>query len=152
MTGKELKKLNRYQLLEILLDLSKENEKLSKENELLRSQLEDKNLEIKNCGSLAEAALQLNGVFQAAEAACAQYTENIQSRSAKLEEYCQRMEQETADRCRRMEQQTKEACDVLLAQARTKAQSFMDDAMKQRESQNQEYLWLTEIMNSGETE
>ena len=33
---------------------------------------------IEKAGSLAEAALQLNSVFEAAQNACAQYTQNIQ--------------------------------------------------------------------------
>lgn len=141
MTPKELKRLSRSDLLEMLLDLSKENEKLQKDNERLRTQLRDRSIAIENSGSLAEAALQLNGLFQAAEAACAQYTENIQARSAELEARCQRMEEET-----------KAACDALLAQAQAQAAACLEAAKKQRDTENQEYLWLTELMNSRETE
>lgn len=152
MTSKELKRLSRSDLLEMLLDLSKENEKLRKENERLRAQLSDKNIAIENCGSLAEAALQLNGIFQAAEAACAQYTENLQTRSAQLEARCLQMEQETEERCRKLEKEARDTCDALLAQAQTQAQNCLDEAKKQRDAQNQEYLWLAEIMNGGEKE
>ena len=152
MTPKELKRLSRSDLLEMLLDLSRENERLRAGNEHLSAQLTDRKLAIENCGSLAEAALQLNGIFQAADAACAQYTENILARSAELEERCQRMEQETIARCKKMEEETKQACDLLLAQAQAQAQSCLEEAMKQRDSQDQEYLWLTDLMNGRETE
>lgn len=152
MTPKELKRLSRNDLLEMLLDLSKENEKLRKGNEHLSMQLTDRKITIESCGSLAEAALQLNGIFQAAEASCAQYTENIRARSAELEERCQRIEQETIARCKKMEEETKEACDLLLAQAQAQARACLEEAMKQRDSQNQEYLWLTELMNGEEAE
>lgn len=152
MTPKELKRLSRSDLLEMLLDLSKENEKLRKENERLRTQLSDKNIAIENCGSLAEAALQLNGIFQAAEAACAQYTENVHARSAELEVRCQQREMEAEARCKRMEKETREACEALLAQARDQARACLEEATKQRDAQNQEYLWLTELMNGGTTE
>lgn len=152
MTPKELKRLSRSDLLEMLLDLSIENEKLRKENESLNAQLNDRTISIENCGSLAEAALQLNGIFQAAENACIQYTENIMSRSASLEAHCQQVEQETTERCRKMEADTKEKCDLLLSQAQEKAQSILDEVMMQQDSQNQDYLWLTELMNSGDSQ
>jgi len=151
MTSKELKRLSRSDLLEMLLDLSKENEKLRKENARLSTQLNDKNIAIENSGSLAEAALQLNGIFQAAEAACAQYTENIHTRNAELEVRCRQMEMETKERCQRLEQETREACDALFAQAQAQAQDYLEKAKKQWDAQNQEYLWLTDIMNGGET-
>lgn len=172
MTPKELKRLSRSDLLEMLLDLTKENEQLRKGNEHMSAQLTDRKIAIDKCGSLAEAALQLNGIFQAAEAACSQYTENILARSEELEahcnrieqetvarcnrmeqetvERCNRMEQETADRCNRMDAETRQACEQMLAQAQAQAQAFMDEAMAQRDSQNQEYQWLADIMNGGE--
>ena len=147
MTPKELKRLSRSDLLEMLLDISKENETLRKENEHLLMKLKDRNIAIENCGSLAEAALQLNGIFQAAEAACAQYTENMIARSGELEERCRRIEQETVARCKEMEEKTKEACDQLLAQAQAQAED-----MTQRDSQNQESPHAAELSNDEEAE
>ena len=50
--------------------------------------------------SLAEAALALNGVFEAADAACRQYMENVQRRvdvaMLQNEEKCRRMQEESA--------------------------------------------------------
>ena len=43
--------------------------------------LQDKLLAIEESGSLAEAVLRLNGVFEAAENAARQYLENIQNRA-----------------------------------------------------------------------
>ena len=150
MTPKELKRLSRNDLLEMMLDLSKENEMLRNENKQLSTQLNARNITIENCGSLAEAALQLNGIFQAAETACAQYTENIHNRSAELEVRCQQMEQETQERCRKLEEKARKACDALLAQAQAQAKAYLEEARKQRDAQNQEYLWLIELMNGGE--
>ena len=130
--------------------MSKENEKLRKGNEYMSEQLTDRNIAIEKCGSLAEAALQLNGIFQAAEAACAQYTENIMSRNAALEEHCRRIEQETAARCRQMEAETKETCETMIAQAKAQAMSILEEARKERDSQDREYRWLTDLMNGEE--
>ena len=85
MTPKELKRLSRRDLLEMLLELSKENEQLQAENEILKNRLESRRIEIENCGSIAQAALRLNGVFEAAQQACRQYIENIRLRSQELD-------------------------------------------------------------------
>ena len=66
MTELELKHLRRADLVEILLDLSKENEILRAQLERARTQLADRTIAVENAGSLAEAALRLNGVFEAA--------------------------------------------------------------------------------------
>ena len=88
MDNKELRRLSRRDLLEMLLDLSKENENLRKLNEQLEARLEDRTITILKSDSLAEAALQLNGVFEAAQNACDQYIFNTQMR-------CRQMEEET---------------------------------------------------------
>lgn len=78
MTDKELKRLRRTELLEMLLAQVKENEKLKMSLKEMQAQLDSRQIMINRAGSIAEAALQLNGVFQAAEAAAAQYLENVQ--------------------------------------------------------------------------
>jgi len=77
MTGKELKKLSRAELLELLLEQVEENEKLRQKNEELEKRLEDRVIKITEAGSIAEAALKLNGVFEAAEAAAKQYLDSL---------------------------------------------------------------------------
>ncbi len=77
MTSRELKKLNRADLLELLLEERRENERLRVKLKKAYAQLADRRIRIEKVGSLAEAALQLNGVFEAAEAAAIQYLENV---------------------------------------------------------------------------
>ena len=60
----------------------------------MQAQLDDRRIMINEAGSIAEAALRLNGVFQAAETAAAQYLENIRMLSGKEEAVCQRVEEE----------------------------------------------------------
>lgn len=80
MTPKELRRLRRSDLMEMLLELSQENRELRRELEDAKRQLQDRTIRIREAGSLAEAALQLNGVFEAAQAACQQYEENLRLR------------------------------------------------------------------------
>jgi hypothetical protein len=77
MTDRELKKLRRADLLELLLDERRENERLRAELEKARERLDDRAIRLEKAGSIAAAALQLNGVFEAAEAAAVQYLENV---------------------------------------------------------------------------
>ena len=77
MTDKELKRLSRAELLELLLEQVEENEALRAEIADLKGQLEDRVIKIENAGSIAEAALRLNGVFEAAEAAAKQYVDSL---------------------------------------------------------------------------
>lgn len=79
MTDNQLKKMSRVELLELLVEQMEENERLKKETEELKSKLEDKRLIIENSGSLAEAALRLNKVFEAADEAARQYLEGIKA-------------------------------------------------------------------------
>lgn len=76
-----LKKLSRQDLLEMLIAEEKRIEALEKELEEARAELEDRRIQIENSGSIAEAALKLNGIFEAAQAAADQYLENIKQQT-----------------------------------------------------------------------
>lgn len=77
MTNKELKKLTRTELLELLLAQTERADSLEKEIEELRKKLSEKDIAIQNSGSIAEAALKINDIFNAAQAAADQYLMNI---------------------------------------------------------------------------
>jgi hypothetical protein len=77
MTEKELHKLKRAELLEMMLAQSREIEVLRARIEELETKLADREIRIRESGSIAEAALKLNGIFEAAQAAADQYLENI---------------------------------------------------------------------------
>lgn len=81
MTEKELRRLSRRELLEMLITRTMENERLTEELQQARKELSDRKLIQERAGSMAEAALQLNGVFEAADRAAKQYLENIRRRA-----------------------------------------------------------------------
>lgn len=78
MTDKELKRLSRAELLEMLLAQTEENERLKTELAQAQKALVDRRILIDECGTMAEAALKLNGVFDAVDKAVRQYLENVQ--------------------------------------------------------------------------
>ena len=71
MTTRELRRLSRKRLLELLIGQMEENRSL-------RRQLQERNQAFEKTGSLAEAALQLGGVFEAADRAAQIYLEHIE--------------------------------------------------------------------------
>ena len=89
MTNKELKKLTRTELLELLLAQTERADNLEKEIEELRKKLSEREIAIQNSGSIAEAALKINDIFNAAQAAADQYLENIKE-NADLSALCRK--------------------------------------------------------------
>lgn len=74
MTDKELRRLRRDDLLQILIDQQRQNDELKAALEEAKKALEDRRIKLNESGSIAEAAMRLNGVFEAAQAAVDQYT------------------------------------------------------------------------------
>ena len=56
---------------------SEKIDELESELKRVNDLLNDKEIKISKAGSIAEAALQLNGVFEAAEKAVGQYLDNV---------------------------------------------------------------------------
>ncbi len=77
MTDKELRKLSRSELLEMLLIQSKEVERLKGELKEANRKLEDRKILLEESGSIAEAALKLNDIFEVAQRAADQYLESV---------------------------------------------------------------------------
>ena len=124
MTEKELKKLGRGELIELLLVQKKENDQLQLEFEKAKEQLANRKLVLDRAGSIAEASLQLTDIFQAAQESCSLYMENIEQLSIRQEEICAKMQQdcevlcqqkekETAEKCERMDRETTARCEQL---------------------------------------
>lgn len=122
---KELRRLKRKDLLELLLDQSRENEdqrlllSVQKEKIIqLEHRLENKRIDIAESGSLAEASLKLNGVFEAAQAAAQQYLDNLQSTDIR----CAAMERATKERCEAMKDAVSKECETLAATTKMKCE------------------------------
>ena len=81
MTEKELMKLKRLELLEIMLAQSKEIDSLREQLAEANARLEDRNIAIEESGSIAEASLRLTKVFEEAQKAADLYLENIKKRA-----------------------------------------------------------------------
>lgn len=135
MTEKELKKLSRADLLEMLIDQSTELQDLREKLAAAETALQQREITINQAGSIAEASLQLSGVFEAAQAACQQYIDNIQLLSQRQSVICQQRERdscaranhmvaEAERRCAAMEADTRRRCNEMLARAQAESQAY----------------------------
>ena len=143
MTDKELRRLSRSELLEMLIAQTEENDRLKIRLEQAEAQLRDRRIAIDKAGSIAEAALALNGVFQAAEAAAQQYLENIQRISGQQNElYCalkEKAEKETAQMRREAQaysQKVHAEADAYWKQVAARAAKLLEDQNSLREMIN----------------
>ncbi len=111
MTDKELRRLKRVDLLKILIEQEKELEAARQEVKELKEELNSKKIQLENAGNIAEAALQANGFFEAAQKAAKQYLDNVQilseQQEKKIMEQCAAMEEETRQKCILMEEEAK---------------------------------------------
>lgn len=138
---KSYKRLSRSELLELLIAESEKNESLQQQLKEAQEKLVDRELKQNNAGSIAEAALSLNGVFTAAEAACAQYIENIERLSVEQERMCARREAESrkkatqiiaeaTERAEKIEAATKKRCELIVDLIGGDIEKFRDNIIK----------------------
>ena len=82
MTEKELLKLKRSELLEIMLAQSREIDKLREELAEAKAKVEEREIRLEKAGSIAEASLRLTNIFEEAQKAVDLYVENVKIRAA----------------------------------------------------------------------
>ena len=109
MADRELRRMHRAELIEIIYALKQSEDQLKAQNAALTAQLQDRQLRLANAGSIAEAALSLNGVFDAAQAAADQYLQAVRTSAA----------------------ETQAQKEQILADAERQAQEIVDTAERQ---------------------
>ena len=85
MTDKELKRLSRVELIDIIYELQKQKDAADVRVAQLQEKLNQRELRIAQAGSIAEAAIGLNGVFEAAQDAADQYLYSIQTSTSSIQ-------------------------------------------------------------------
>lgn len=130
MTEKEMKKLSRAELLELLLVQTKETERLRQKLQKAESMLSDRYLRIRKAGDLAQAVIDLNGVMTAAQAAAQQYLDNIEA----------------------MEKETRLKCEKMLADARRDAERIRREgpaAEKEESAESELIAQIHDLLNDN---
>lgn len=117
MTSNDLKRLSRKELLELLIEQSDALAQAQAELESVKGELNKRHIVRDQAGTMAEAALALNGVFEAADKAAKQYLENIKRISASQTEISARIETKTRIHCERIVEEAKTKARDMIEQA-----------------------------------
>lgn len=85
MDDKKLRKISKRELLEILLAQSQKIEELEAELKNAQDAVMSKKIQLEEAGSIAEASLRLNKIFERAQEAADQYLMNVEEKCKELE-------------------------------------------------------------------
>lgn len=94
MIGKELKKLSRRELMDIIYQMKKHEQKMQEEIISLKEALQEKRMRLSTAGSIAEAAASITNVFSAAQMTADLYLQEISCMKEETEKECAKMIEE----------------------------------------------------------
>ncbi len=135
MTEKEMLKLDKKRLVKLFVDERKKTIALTAEIDGLQERLKDRKIAVDRAGSIAEAALSLNGVFEAAEEACRQYVENVKASYGTLTD-SSRFDIETArEMAEAMLADAKRGAEAILREAKCIAEKMIEEAKSARKTE-----------------
>ena len=132
MADRELRHMRRTELVEIIFALKQSEDQLKAENADLTAKLEQRQIHLDSAGSIAQAALELNHVFEAAQAA----GDDALQAQAKAEAD-QILAQARAE-AEQLKAQTKRECDALTEAAEHKRAQTEADCAALRAKTEQE--------------
>ena len=94
MISKELKKLSRRELVDIIYQMKKNEQQMQEEIATLQESLQDKRIRLSVAGSIAEAAADITQVFSKAQMTADLYLHEIACMKEETEKECKRMIEE----------------------------------------------------------
>jgi len=101
MTDRDLKRLSKSDLLEIIYQQKKQELELRQKLEKAQKELSERRICMAETGSIAEASLKINKVFEAAQAAADSYLAEIHASNEDLEQIHMQKIARTDAECRR---------------------------------------------------
>lgn len=126
MPDRELRRMRRAELVEIILALKQTEDRLRAENAALSAQLQERQIHIENAGSIAQAALELNKVFEAAQAAADEYVASVRAANKNTD---------AAANALRAQAEAEAEAEQILAQAQTEAANLKARTQKECDEQ-----------------
>ena len=121
---KEMKKLSRIELLEIIYAMKENEENLQSMLTSAQEKLEKREVLIDNAGSIAEASLAVNDVFVAAQRAADTYVESVKARYSNIEEQCAEAEAQR----QKLLNDAKAQADEIIKDAKIQSAKMIEDA------------------------
>ena len=117
MIGKELKKLGRRELVDIIYQLKKNEQELQEQVASLEEALQEKRIRLSVAGSIAEAATDITQIFAAAQTTADLYLHEIAA----------------------MKDETQRECEARVEEARKKAEELLQEGQRQFEQLDARY-------------
>lgn len=127
MRDKSLRYLSRMELLELLIAERRRNTALEEELRQAKERLEDREIKIQSAGTLAEAALSINEVLAAADAAARQYLENVKRGNFSAQDESERLHRATEQRCRDMVEKAEREANAYWEKVKGRIEMLVDD-------------------------
>ena len=100
MFNKELKKLSRRELVDIIYQMKKNEQQMQEEITALQEGLEDRRIRLSMAGSIAEAAMGVTQLFSTAQTTAELYLSEIAAMKAETEQECAKMIEEAEKKVR----------------------------------------------------
>lgn len=119
MISKELKRLNRRELVDVIYQLKKNEEQMQAQIAALETELQDRRIHLSVAGSIAEAATDITGIFSAAQSTADLYLREIASMKEDTERECEKMIEEAKKKVETIIADGKARYDALAEQYRT---------------------------------
>lgn len=115
--------------------------------EKAQAELRERKLVCERAGTMADAAMTLNGVFKAADEAAAQYLENIRVFTEQQREVCTGIEQTAREQAEAMLRETEERCRA----REQEADAYWDKLSAKLECFCAERRELQDLLEEGRT-
>lgn len=118
MIGKEIKKLSRKELVDIIYQLKKNEQEKQEEIAALEAALQEKRIRVSMAGSIAEAAVDITQIFSTAQRTADLYLHEIAA----------------------MKEDTEKQCAAMIEEARKQVEAILSDGEKQVSEMNARYI------------
>lgn len=159
-TVESLKARHQQDLEALKEEYKEETAHLREELEQAKKSLEKREIALNEAGSIAVAALQINGVFEAAQAASQQYIENIRSLSDRQAAICaqrdienrvevERKLKEAEEKCAAMEYASKRKCEAMEQEAKQKSEAYWTEVSRRLQSFYENHRELKRLLDFG---
>jgi vacuolar-type H+-ATPase subunit H len=119
MISKELRKLNRRELVDVIYQLKKNEEQLQERISALEAELENRRINLSVAGSIAEATTDITGIFSVAQATADLYLREIASMRDEAQKEAEKMIEEAEKKVETIMADGKRQFDALAAHYKT---------------------------------
>lgn len=128
MADKELRHLSRKELIEIIYEYQKREVQFQDAVDTLTGKLKKRELQMKEAGSIANAALSINAVFEAAQAAADQYLASVKALDSENDSRTQQMLTEAQEQADSIVQKGKETYQAWVRKGEEEYQNRVSQA------------------------